>query len=182
MKIVGIGVNKTGTTTLGKCFQKWKLKHISISNEAINLWLKKETQQIMSIIEKYDSFVDLPWWNMYKEIDKQFPKSKFILTKRINSDVWFSSYCKYAEKTGPFSVREKFYGHAMPHGNKKDYIKIYENHILDVRDYFKNRQEDLLEVCWEEATDWHMGWERLSKFLGYTIPKEPFPHENKNKI
>lgn len=176
MKIFGIGLNKTGTKTLGACFKKWGLQHLSTSVDAFEFWTKKDILKIATIVDKYDSFEDWPWPLVYRNMDLQFPGSKFILTRRLSSDIWFSSLCKHAHRTGPTFFREQIYGHAMPHNHKEHHIKIYENHLTAVRGYFENRLNNFLEVCWEEGDQ----WEKLSKFLGFPIPNDQFPHENKS--
>jgi len=48
-----------------------------------------------------------------------------------------------------------------------------EFHVAEVKDYFKDRPEDLLiiDVCSGE------GFAQLAPFLGAAIPAEPFPHK-----
>jgi hypothetical protein len=53
----------------------------------------------------------------------------------------------------------------------------YLSHIQEIRDYFKDRPDDLLEICWENGD----GWEKLANFLGKPVPQEPFPHRNKRR-
>lgn len=178
MKIVGIGLNKTGTTTLGVCFRQWGLKHISCSQEAFNLWRNANYDDLLVYISEYDSFEDWPWPLIYKVIDEKFPGTKFILTRRKDAEIWFSSLCQHADRTGPTDFRKCIYGYEMPHEHKAAHIRFYENHLDSVRDYFRKRPTDLLEVCWEEGD----GWEKLSKFLGFECPNIPFPHANKSPI
>ena len=176
MKVLGVGLNKTGTTTLGACLHHWGLKHTSCHREAFNLWRNDNYEEILTIAEEFDSFEDWPWPLIYKEIDEKFPNTKFILTRRINSDTWYKSLCKHAKRTGPTDFRKYIYGYEMPHQHKKEHILFYEKHLDSVREYFYERQDNFLEVCWEEGD----GWDELSSFLGFERPKIPFPHEKKS--
>jgi hypothetical protein len=113
---------------------------------------------------------------MYKEIDTQFPGSKFILTMRQSPEVWFASLCKMAMRRGPLTRFEQYiYGYAIPHGHKDEHIDFYNAHNQAVEDYFRERPEQLLKVCWETGD----GWEELANYLGKPVPDQPFPHINK---
>ena len=174
-KIVGVGLNKTGTSTLGVCMRHWGLKHVSYDVDAFNLWRERDYAGMLGRARPFDSFEDWPWPLVYRELDRTFPGSKFILTRRKDPETWFESLRKHAELTGPTKFREVIYGHAMPHAHKEEHIRFYETHLQRVRGYFRTRPADLLEVCWEEGD----GWDALSQFLGLERPNVPFPHANK---
>lgn len=176
MKIVGIGLNKTGTKSLGYCIQQWGFRHVSLCEEAFELWRSGDVPKLLTLVGHYDSFEDWPWPLVYKSIDKRFSGSKFILTKRKDPETWFESLCAHADRTGPTIYRKYIYGYEMPHGHKNHHIKIYLDHLSSCREYFKKRPNDFLEVCWEEGD----GWSQLSSFLQLECPPIPFPHENKN--
>lgn len=175
MKVVGIGLNKTGTTTLGVCLRYWGLNHISCSQEAFELWKNNEYDQLLTWVQKYDSFDDWPWPLIFPHIDSRFPGTKFVLTRRKDAQTWYRSLCKHACRTGPTVFRKHVYGHEMPHNHMNAHIEIYERHLDTVREYFRGRDNDFLEVCWEE----NHGWDELSSFLGLVRPTMPFPHANK---
>jgi hypothetical protein len=113
---------------------------------------------------------------MYKEIDAQFPGSRFILTVRQSPEVWFASLCKMAVRRGPLiRFEQHIYGYAIPHGHMDEHIQFYNAHNQAVEDYFGERPEQLLKVCWETGD----GWEELASFLDKPVPDQPFPHINK---
>jgi len=175
MKFVGVGLNKTGTTTLGVCFRYWGLSHISVNREAFQMWLNGDMVSLLRIVCKFDCFEDWPWPLIYKEIDKAFPDSKYILTRRKDPKTWFTSLSKHAERTGPKGFRQHIYGYEMPHQHEIEYIQFYNNHLKSVSSYFKDRPDDFLEVCWEDGH----GWKELAQFIGFKPPNIPFPHANK---
>lgn len=174
-KIVGIGLNKTGTTTLGVCLRAFGLNHISVDAEAFELWRASRIDDLLDRVDRYDSFEDWPWPLIYDSIDERFPGSKFILTRRADAQTWYRSLCKHAHRTGPTDYRKYIYGHEMPHEHEAEHIEVYERHLESVRSYFANRPGDLLEVCWEEGD----AWDELCGFLGLDRPALPFPHANK---
>ena len=61
--------------------------------------------------------------------------------------------------------------------DRKKLIASYLRHVNGVREYFKGREEDLLDldICSEE------GWEKLCPFLEKEIPEAEFPRTNSNK-
>lgn len=178
MKIIGIGLNKTGTTTLGVCFKFWGFNHISFCETAFNLYINGDYESLLGLVGRYDSFEDWPWPMIYNDIDKKYPGSKFILTVRKDSDIWYQSLCEHAKRTGPTKYRMKIYGYEMPNEYEREHIQFYENHNKSVREYFKDRPQDLLEVCWETGD----GWRELAEFLNLDIPRIPFPHANKSPL
>jgi len=179
MKILGIGLPKTGTKTLGECCSTWGLRHQSWELDCFQLLLQGNVDQILDVAEGFESFDDCPWYLLYREIDKRFPGSKFILTRRTNEDVWFDSFCKWADRFGPdlaLKIREHVFGFPNPQGHKDAYVETYLAHNEAARAYFADRPEQMIEVCWEEDD----GWDRLASFLEREVPDIPFPHVNKS--
>ena len=174
MKVFGIGLNKTGTKSLGTSLRTLGFKNLSWSREIFDIYLTHGLQGLEEIIDCYTSFEDWPWPLMYRELDKKYPGSKFILTTRESPEIWYRSLCKHATRTGPNHIRRRVYGFDMPHGHQDEHIRCYNDHKNNVRAYFKSRPESLLEVCWENGD----GWQELAPFLGSLVPDAPFPHKN----
>lgn len=176
MKIVGIGMNKTGTTTLAMCLTYLGYRHLSCHRESFEQLRRGDTAAVLRTMEGYDSFEDWPWPLMYQEIDRHFPDARFILTTRKDPETWFRSLCRYAKYTGPTEYRRHIYGHYIPHGYDNEHIRIYLDHNQAVREYFRNRPHKLVELCWELGD----GWEELGTFLGVTPPTRRLPHANRS--
>jgi len=97
-RVFGVGLNKTGTTTLSHCFKILgltpvaKLKKVE-KQECIREILNNENYEpSLLLAEKYRSFEDRPWniWQMYQKLDERFEGSRFILTIREGS-IWWKS-------------------------------------------------------------------------------------------
>jgi hypothetical protein len=176
MKVVGVGLNKTGTKTLGKCFEVLGYNHISSSPVAFNIWRNGNIDDLIKIATVYDAFEDWPWSLLFREFDEHFPGSKFVLTIRKDPETWYKSLCNHAVRTGPTEFRKAIYGEYMPQGNKVKFIDFYNSYNQNVRDYFRGRSQDFLEVCWETGDE----WEKLCTFLHLPSPTIPFPHVNKS--
>jgi hypothetical protein len=57
-------------------------------------------------------------------------------------------------------------------------LRIYDEHNNGVLEYFKDRPNDLLVLCWERGD----GWEKLCKFLDVPVPAgQPIPHSNRGR-
>ncbi len=174
MKIFGIGLNKTGTTTLGVCFKTLGFKHAPYDKTLMYRHEAGDLDAILSVAHRYQTFEDWPWPLIYKELDEHFPDAKFVLTERISAAKWYDSLCRHSEHTGTPRVRRIAYGHEMPQGHADEHLATYASHSDAVRAHFHGRPGKLLEVCWEEDSS----WEALCSFLGLSVPTEAFPHAN----
>lgn len=177
MKIIGIGLNKTGTKTLKHYLTEMGLSHLSYNIAAFKDYRAGNLSKIFTLMERYDSFEDWPWPLFYREIDTHFKDALFVLTTRKNPEIWYQSLCKMAVRRGPFKNFEHYiYGYAMPQGKKKEHIDFYNEHNRQVIEYFKDRPHKLLEVCWGNGDD----GTKVAKFLGKSnIILEP-KHINKS--
>ena len=175
-KVVGIGLNRTGTTTLGICLEHFGYRHTSVHQAAFELFRNGDMNSLMEIVAQFDSFEDWPWPLVYRQIEAQYPDSKFILTKRKSEDAWFKSLSRLAAITGPTEFRQFVYGYAMPEEHKRNYIDFYNQHNKSVEDYFSDKPGKLLVVSWDKGN----GWEELCQFLGHETPQAPFPHVNRS--
>lgn len=176
MKVFGIGLNKTGTTTLGRVFSELGFRNLSYDLELLRSASQNDMAPIFKAINNYDSFEDWPWPLLFEEVDKNNIDSKFILTTRKNSEAWIESLKKHAERTGPTEARKIVYGYKMPHGNENEHIRMYKKHNNRVRNHFK-KKGNMIEVSWEEGD----GWKKICSFLGKQKPKREFPHANKSE-
>jgi hypothetical protein len=177
MKVFGIGLNKTGTTTLASVLQKAVGgRHVSMNREALKQWRNSEYDKIYKLVDAIDTFEDLPWPLMYKELYARYNDAKFILTIRKSSDVWFDSLNKHTEKKRSSESNFLAYGYEYPGEYREYFISFYEKHNQEVKDFFaKNAPEKLLTVCWEDGD----GWDKICRFLGVEIVTDEFPHRNK---
>lgn len=177
MKVVGIGLNKTGTKTLRYCLQHWGFRHKTFDYEAFQQYLRGDVAGLLDTMAAYDSFEDWPWPLIYREIDARFPDARFVLTRRTNPDVWYRSLCNMAVRMGPLRRYEQHvYGYAMPQGHRDEHIRFYEAHNESVRAHFRDRPGKLLEVCWEDGDD----WQTLAGFLNLDVPEAPLRHVNRS--
>lgn len=176
-KVFGIGLNKTGTTTLGLCLQRLGYRHSSFDLELLEQVWMGQLDGLMAVVDAHDSFEDWPYPLAFEQLDASFPGSRFILTRRRSSQAWLRSLELHALRTDPAvgpRARSLAYGWPYPQLAPEAHLALYENHLQRVRRHFRHRPGDLLEVCWEEQAS----WEPLCRFLGLVEPQDPFPHAN----
>lgn len=179
-KVVGIGLPKTGTTSLGYCLRRFGFKHQTYDMDLALKVKRNQIDEVLSEAERHESFEDWPWFLLYQEFDRRFPNSKFILTLRKDTATYVRSLQRHHEREGirrADFVKPHWWDevHGMqPAEWDYDYsARRYENHNRTVLEYFAGRVDrDLLVVCWENGD----GWEKLSRFLNKRAPAEPFPH------
>lgn len=183
-KVFGIGMPKTGTTSLGFCFKQLGYKHHSYNMKLAAEVCRGERTNALKVAEKYESFEDWPWFLIFKELDRKFPNSKFVLTVRKDTQAYISSLEKHHQREGRFTPHYKkpaWYDDIWPDEgdgpNYNEFMEKYEKHNQEVINYFKDRPEDLKVLCWETGD----GWEELCSFLNMEAPNIKFPHKNAAK-
>jgi hypothetical protein len=169
-KVFGIGLSKTGTTSLTEA-----LRILGYSTIHFPLGLKG--------VEESDAAIDNPIADKFELLDRKYPGSKFIYTVR-QRDEWIRSCRKHFSRpaTGvdlleeAVELKKRLYGTA---GFDTDmFMKAYERHEERVLTYFAHRPNDILiiNVCSNEIS-----WGTLCSFLGKEVPDCAFPHLNKTK-
>lgn len=198
-KVFVIGFNKTGTTSL-----KFALKDLQYivgdqrKSEALMPGIMAgSSKELINYCKQAEAFQDIPFSlpKVYKILDKHFPNSKFILTKRDSAEQWFNSLLNFHSKiygngrqpseidlkSGEKFLKEGFalraikwiYGEQLY--NEESYKKKYLDHIEDVRSYFQKRPKDLLEINIADKDS----YTRMCDFLGLSSDKKGFDWKNK---
>ncbi len=180
MKVFGIGLNKTGTTTLGSCLEYLGFNHLSCRRDLLVCYRSNDLETIFSVIDNHSSFEDWPYPLMYREIyDRYGDQARFILTTRRTPSIWIDSLKRHAVSTHPdLHCRLLAYGFNYPHDHEREHIAFYEQHNADVRAFFSanaDRKRLFLDLCWEHGDGWH----ELCHFLNRPVPDRPFPHLRK---
>jgi|694.fasta_scaffold13169_11 hypothetical protein len=189
-KIFGIGLNKTGTSSLGRFFEKCGYKmHEDYSCIKINMALDLQhninmdkATLLLDIADNYDVFEDWPWPLIYKQCLERYPDSKFVLTIRSDAEEWFRSLYYHCKKLGPTKQIKSVYGHYTPnHETKKDFIEYYKRHNAKAVEFFKDKPGKLLILSTD--TDDSKKSNILAKFCDLDkLSKISYPNANKNKI
>ncbi|QDV69542.1 hypothetical protein Poly24_32580 [Rosistilla carotiformis] len=193
LKVFGIGMSKTGTSTLHACYRilgllpsvgyRSDLKQLvraGRKEKSVNgkfdydmerpLLSTDATKEILSVARQYVSFQDSPWYLLYRDLDSAFPGSKFILTVRKDAGTQALSDWHHNRKLGSCDGEPDA-------AFLREQIAFYNDHNRGVQEYFRGREHDLLCVCWENGD----GWKELCDFLKLPHPDVAFPHERKGE-
>ena len=175
--VVGAGFHKTGTSTLGAALRILGYHVKGTSKRPLIPILKKDFSYVRKQLRNFDAVQDTPWFFIYKELDEIYPNAKFILTIR-DEESWYKSVKKQIGDLRS-AQDEWIYGRGkgLPKDDKQNAIDVYNRHNEEVKNYFKDRPNDLLILNFKKGDK----WEKLCDFLNEDIPSEPFPHYNKSK-
>ena len=195
-KVFGIGLSKTGTSSLA-----YALK--TLQYETVN-W--SEDGRILGWPEFFlaDAATDTPCCAQFEVLYHTFERSKFIYTVR-DIDDWKQSVRRQFELESPREFREEWVQRDFWKGegrgnlnfdwgreNALRYIQIHESLYAQhdtweeayraydkrVRRFFEDKPEHRFATMRITGGD---GWEKLCSFLGHEIPEKPFPHVNKSR-
>lgn len=165
-KIFGIGLAKTATTSLARAMSilGFKSKHYSFNIE--------------NDLKKYQFINDVPIQSRYKEYDKRFPNSKFILTIRDELS-WLVSiqkqFLKYKRPKNSFFYNNWVEQFGFFGTSNEMFLKKYREHKIEAEEYFKGRNDFLIMNIFSGDS-----WEKLCSFLNIKIPNIDFPYLNKS--
>lgn len=182
IKIFGIGLQKTGLTSLLRL-----LERSGINARGTNLTLRRKfarRRDYRGILNYYDTaqfHCDWPTPLMYKAAFAKYGKaSRFILTVRKDADTWFESLKRHNRYAHPIMNKHKWvFGRYYPHGFDAEHKAFYERHIREVMTFFEEQgaSDQLLVLRVDEAG----AIDKLAQFLEIEIPFDAFPRENVSK-
>lgn len=177
MKVLGIGLGRTGTTSLARALQilGYKTKHCP------DFHLDDDGALVVSPedVTGFEALTDEPTILVFKAVDHDYPGSKFILTTR-DIDSWLTSIENNGNALREFRQQfpaipvlfEALYGSST--FDRELYAEAHRRHVAAIREYFADRPHDLLLMD-ISAGD---GWAKLCPFLDKPVPDEPFPKRN----
>jgi hypothetical protein len=174
-KVFGIGFHKTGTSSLGEAFRVLGYRVTGpngVHRKGMNTEMAMATA--LELLPRFDAFQDNPWANLFREMDREAPGSRFVLTMRPEEDWLLSVTGHFGPRSTP--MREWIYGPGLgsPLGNEDLYVERYRRHNREVLEYFAHRPDDLLVIDITRGD----GWGKLCPFLGHDVPEQGFPHSN----
>jgi hypothetical protein len=87
VKIFGIGLSRTGTTSLNSALVKLGYRslhwpHDSVTRRELIGYFAGEQPFALTVAEDYDAITDTPAAAAYRELSALYPESRFILTLR----------------------------------------------------------------------------------------------------
>jgi len=195
-KVFGIGLSRTGTTSLNTALCILGIKSIHFPDDVQTYRELMEAKYDLTVLKTYQGITDTPVVPIYPQLDQAYPGSKFILTVR-EKESWLDSVEQYWKKFGwargnpdLFTMSPKKYHYLSEYGcwafhriavygccvfDRARFSYVYDVHYRNVLAYFASRRHDLLvfNICGGD------GWAPLCKFLDRPVPDVPFPHQNR---
>lgn len=171
-KVFGVGYHKTGTTSLANALYTLGFNVTGYFGTRDADVARGIYELAYVLADRFDAAQDMPWPALFKELDRRYPDSKFILTIR-QEEQWIKSVVRHFKRHS-ISTHQWVYGVKTAQGNEEVYLSRYREHNRAVLDYFKDRPNDLLVM---DITNGD-GWEKLCPFLDLDIPPFEFPMQN----
>lgn len=182
-RIFCIGNQKTGTQSLDHAL---KLLGYDSAHWLSGMWAKTIVEEMREhgrsrTVEQHYALSDLPITFLYKELDKAYPGSKFILTI-VPAEQWLAAVKKHWSYEG--NVFRKDWDkwpaanwiHRQMYGrtdfDERAFLDRYLLHNVEVIEYFANRPGALLVLHLDEGDI----WKKLCRFLDRPAPDRAFPH------
>lgn len=176
MKVFGIGLPRTGTTSLT----------VALSRLGYNTWHYPPTlEEGRQADATCDGLIAAHW----RQLLQAYPDAKYILTVR-DVPSWLDSYralyelhyASIAEHgmgnwAGPVNaIAEQIYGQWR--FDPDVWAKKYQSHVAEVAEAFASRPAQLLTLDIGAGE----GWPTLCSFLDLECPQEPFPRRNTRAV
>ena len=192
-RIFGIGLSRTGTTSLTAALERLGLQAVHFpadpaTRQRIGAHLAGGGDRLrLPILAEVDGITDSPAAACFEALDRSYPGSRFVLTTR-ERESWLASCERYwtrgvepflrdTDDRGWREYVEELSRHSygVTRFDAAAFAGAYDAHHERVRRHFAGRPGSLLEldICGGE------GWEQLCGFLGRPVPDEPFPWQNR---
>lgn len=187
-RVVCVGFNKTGTTTMGRCFEALGIgpvaeprsAHVNYLALSDHVLKHNDFAPVLDAARYFRAFQDRPWnvGEIYQKLDQLYPSSRFILTER-EPESWWRSVEQWLGAThrSDGGRLARYLDHLKVDAlDKGKFIAEYLAHNARIKAYFAGRTN--LLVMNLAAGD---GWAELCGFLGVPAPDQPFPHANRQE-
>ena len=185
-KVFAIGFYKTGTTTIYEALQRLGYRTINgdkpgsypgaDDGETLLRQINRGDYQLPTF-DLFDAFTDNPYFHLWREIYAQFPDAKYLLTVRDEAR-WIDSCANFYRHRRIRPMRVWMFGkHANPGdgaASRQAWLDAYRAHNAAVREHFRSRPGQFLELDPTRTTTWGP----LCEFLGQPVPAGPWPHAN----
>ncbi len=203
-KIVVVGYNKTGTTSLNGYFKSvgFLTSPQREFEKMTQLYQSGNWTSIFQAMSEWETFQDSPFATstpaFIEAIEQRWPDTRFILSVRNNDEEWFRSHKQFHSKLwhgGKEDIswedikRVHYISPTFHYEAMKRYVPdesmdpydmatwkaVYNNHNARMRNHFKGKSNFLEINLAEEGAS-----EKLGSFLGLH-EHPPIPHLNKSK-
>ena len=201
LKILGVGLGRTGTMSLTAALRQLGLKALHYDRVRLNDILDgTNPKPDFRRYDDYDAVTDIPSAHFYRELLAAYPSCKAILTVR-DVESWWKSISRHVNVHFPYRPPQMFgydnRGRALGATPLTDpgadnHFKmlllncVYGSTVALEYPYKKKYLEHNERVQREVPADRLLvmdvtagdGWDKLCAFLGLPVPDAPFPHRH----
>lgn len=194
LKIIGGGLGRTGTHSLGQALIHlgfgpcYNILEVARNPGHTDLWMAAMDGKDVDwdeIFGEYRSAVEWPAVAFLPELIRRYPEAKVILTQRA-ADAWYesarttifkglalSAYHPDPAKRESSSMKRRLI-------LKRTFSDRYQEREYAVAVYREHNRRVLEMVPEDRLLSFHIkeGWRPLCDFLGVPVPERPFPHLN----
>lgn len=161
-RVFGIGLHKTGTTSLHEAFKMLGFDSLHWGEgEAPQIWYEMNALGRSKMLEQFYAICDLPIPLLFRELDKAYPGSRFVLTVRDEQEwlasverLWDPKYNRTRHLWEVYPISHQL--HSALYGqrefNAPVFLERYRRHNAEVLEYFKDRPDDLLVLDMDMPT------------------------------
>ena len=196
MKIICVGIGKTGTKSISKALRHlgytvfdWEEQTFDFQDHWVDVFQNGAQLDVKRVYQHADAVVDAPGNFFWEEILEAYPDSKVILSKR-EEDSWLKSLVNQLQVFEAV-ISRRFLAVLSPTSRKKNFI-LYSHLtailgsadpksacVLRTRYRMHNHRVKSL-VPPEKLLVYNVkqGWKPLCDFLGCAVPTVAFLHEN----
>ena len=196
MKIICVGLGKTGTTSISKALRHlgytvfdWEEKVFDFQDHWVDVFQNGAQLDVKRVYQHADAVVDAPGNFFWEEILEAYPDSKVILSER-EEDSWLKSLVNQLQVFEAV-ISRRFLAVLSPTSRKQIFI-LYSHltAILGSADpksacvlrkryrIHNHRVKSLVPPEKLLVYNVKQGWKPLCDFLGCEVPTVAFPHEN----
>lgn len=201
LKVLGVGLSRTGTTSLTAALQILGLKCLHYDRERLtDIVLGENQAPDFRCYDDLDAVTDLPAAHFYRELMAAYPEARAVLTVRPVADWWHSVQRHFndnypvdpvkAVREGTPSLLDGLFGsndvshnrfrlhlRSLVYGSWRAseylYTRAFEDHNARVRRELPAERLLVLDITSGA------GWAPLCEFLGLPVPDTPFPWKNR---
>jgi Sulfotransferase domain len=188
LQLVGAGFGRTGTTSLKKALETlgygacYHMQTAMTRPGHAAFWWRAKTRgdaDFRHFLRRYRSAIDWPVCEFHREILRDVPTARVILTIR-DADAWYDSMRETLWAIGsvfPWWMQDAVIWNGSFAGRflERDFaIARYREHVDEV---VRSVPPDRLLIF-----DVRQGWPPLCRFLGVEVPSTPFPRLNNRKF
>jgi hypothetical protein len=183
VRLLGVGLSKTGTTSLHWALQILGYRSLHYDDRRLNDVVQGVAKRPeFRRYDDVDAVLDIPAAIFFEEILAAYPHAKAVLTLR-NEDEWWESIRSHYNVKAPLTRREddpfkwdlRTLAFGSPRASESSYRTRYREH--NERAIHRIDPGRLLVLRIAEGE----GWSELCPFLGEPVPDVPFPAENRRR-